>query len=294
LSGDKPLRIDQILNPLSKAAIVLMITALMALLILRMPVLTPAILGMDNTSSTNSTAQQFLANQLISSYQTTFLAVLSIAACLICIWLVFIFGRSLQLSASLRGSLVDSVSKQEFEILERDLLKKAKSGPLDPNDPAPKDFGDVAQLYPNWEGPTYSWLYSPSFPSTNEEQVESEAERVKRIASLQECQDWEKKEKQRFAKALKEAEEEAKEKAEEKVPKSMDISLLGGGFSFLLEFSAVIVIIFTLLTLGILNVLEGKDITTILASIAGYVLGKAQAGAAAKKDEKTANLPEAK
>jgi Na+/H+-dicarboxylate symporter len=58
----------------------------------------------------------------------------------------------------------------------------------------------------------------------------------------------------------------------------MDISLLGGGWSFLLEFSTVIVIIFTLLILGIASVIQGKDIVTILASIAGYVLGKATSG----------------
>lgn len=40
----------------------------------------------------------------------------------------------------------------------------------------------------------------------------------------------------------------------------------------------VIVIIFTLLILGILGTLEGKEISTILAAIAGYVLGKATAG----------------
>jgi hypothetical protein len=44
-----------------------------------------------------------------------------------------------------------------------------------------------------------------------------------------------------------------------------------------LEFSTVIVIIFALLTLGILGILEGREIATILTAIAGYVLGKATA-----------------
>jgi len=70
-----------------------------------------------------------------------------------------------------------------------------------------------------------------------------------------------------------------------KVPSTIDISLLGGGWAFLLEFSTVIVIIFTLLILGILKALEGKDIATILAAIAGYVLGKASSGT--KQQEKT-------
>ncbi|MGP0094865.1 MAG: hypothetical protein ACLPKB_33660 [Xanthobacteraceae bacterium] len=37
----------------------------------------------------------------------------------------------------------------------------------------------------------------------------------------------------------------------------------------------IIVIIFALLVLGISGIMAGKDITTILALIAGYVLGKA-------------------
>jgi len=53
------------------------------------------------------------------------------------------------------------------------------------------------------------------------------------------------------------------------------ISLLGGGFSFLLEFSTVIVIIFAVVILSIIGILKNQEIATILAAIAGYVLGKA-------------------
>ena len=81
---------------------------------------------------------------------------------------------------------------------------------------------------------------------------------------------------------------EAAKRAEKKIPSSIDISLLGGGWAFLLEFSTVIVIIFTLLILGILETLEGKDIATILAAIAGYVLGKATS---AGKQEKAPGEP---
>jgi hypothetical protein len=34
--------------------------------------------------------------------------------------------------------------------------------------------------------------------------------------------------------------------------------------------------------LGVLNILEGKDIATILAAIAGYVLGKASSASSGK------------
>jgi len=102
---------------------------------------------------------------------------------------------------------------------------------------------------------------------------------------------WEQKEQDIFDKKVKELEATAKKRAESFVPKSMDISLLGGGWAFLLEFSTVIVIIFTLLILGIAGVVSGKDITTILASVAGYVLGRATAGAGAGAGGKTDGQP---
>src|SRR5271166_4742589 len=52
----------------------------------------------------------------------------------------------------------------------------------------------------------------------------------------------------------------------------------GRGPSFVLEFTAIVVIIFAAVTLGILGVLSGQQIGTLLAAIAGYVLGKATSG----------------
>ena len=43
---------------------------------------------------------------------------------------------------------------------------------------------------------------------------------------------------------------------------------------FYIEFGTVIVIIFTLLALGVLKIIGGQEVATILAAIAGYVLGK--------------------
>lgn len=198
------------------------------------------------------------------------LAFCAIAACLMCIYVVFIFGRKLQLSASTRDTLVQSVFKQEFDIKIRELTEKAMGSPLDPKNTPPAEFGPVSQL---WDKDQKSYRYYLSEISYGVE--ETSDQRKQRLDTLKACEDWERDERLRFAKLKDQAEVEAKKKAEDSVPKSMDISLLGGGFSFLLEFSAVIVIIFTLMTLGILKVLDGKDITTILASIAGYVLGKA-------------------
>lgn len=51
--------------------------------------------------------------------------------------------------------------------------------------------------------------------------------------------------------------------------------LRGQGPQFVLEFTALIVIIFLAVVLGVLGVLKEQQIGTLLAAIAGYVLGKA-------------------
>jgi hypothetical protein len=108
--------------------------------------------------------------------------------------------------------------------------------------------------------------------SWDAQQVKKKEEEEKRIAPFRK---WADEERARYFELRQKAEKDAQAKAEKMIPTSMDISLLGGGWSFLLEFSTVIVIIFVLLCLGLLGVITGKDVTTILASIAGYVLGKA-------------------
>jgi hypothetical protein len=54
----------------------------------------------------------------------------------------------------------------------------------------------------------------------------------------------------------------------------MDVSSLGGGWVFVLEFTTIIFIVFAVLALGLLGVLTAEPIATILAAVAGYVLGK--------------------
>ena len=64
-----------------------------------------------------------------------------------------------------------------------------------------------------------------------------------------------------------------------KVIGSTDMSVLAGeGPQFVLEFTALIVIIFSTVILGVLDILKEQQIATLLAAIAGYVLGKATAG----------------
>ena len=73
--------------------------------------------------------------------------------------------------------------------------------------------------------------------------------------------------------------EKAKRKAEHRANRlidDMDLSALRGrGAEFVLEFTAVVVIIFAAVILGILEILGEQQIGTLLAAIAGYVLGKA-------------------
>jgi hypothetical protein len=60
----------------------------------------------------------------------------------------------------------------------------------------------------------------------------------------------------------------------------VDIAVFRGrGPSFVLEFTAVVVIIFAAMILGVLDKLHAEQLGTLLAAIAGYVLGRATAGA---------------
>ncbi len=73
-----------------------------------------------------------------------------------------------------------------------------------------------------------------------------------------------------------------REMASEHTEKAIDTTeaslLRGQGPQFILEFTALIVIIFLAVVLGVLGVLRNEQIGTLLAAIAGYVLGKATVG----------------
>jgi hypothetical protein len=77
---------------------------------------------------------------------------------------------------------------------------------------------------------------------------------------------------------------EAKKQASRAI--SIDIPYLRGrGPEFVLSFTAIVVIIFSAVILGVLKVLHPDQIGTLLAAIAGYVLGRTTApGAATRPD----------
>jgi hypothetical protein len=75
-----------------------------------------------------------------------------------------------------------------------------------------------------------------------------------------------------YTKAVKEAEDAADRAAD------VDIAVFRGrGPTFVLEFTAVVVIIFAAMILGIWDKLMSDQLGTLLAAIAGYVLGRATA-----------------
>ena len=174
----------------------------------------------------------------------------------------------------IRENIVKTYTENELKDLERELLQRAIDRPLDPTDPPPDFFGCHSQLWqPHILGGSYQAMYGqPKAGETDQEKIDREAK-------LKKCKAWDDREKERYEKLKKDLDPTAKENAEKRVPKSWDVlSFLGGGYAFLLEFSTVIVIIFSILSLGILGILGGQEIATILAAIAGYVLGKASAG----------------
>lgn len=71
---------------------------------------------------------------------------------------------------------------------------------------------------------------------------------------------------------------EGKKRAQERADDASKINLSvfrGKGTEFVLEFTTVVVIIFAAVILGILKILDTQQIGTLLAAIAGYVLGRA-------------------
>lgn len=232
------------------------------------------------------------ADAIQITWPQALLVLASLACCISCLWMVFFFGRRIQTSAYLRESLVSASKAEELRGILRELDDRRKSGPLDPTFPPPDGFDREARLL--WRddalrkaGRSEPYYSSSTSPEQRERELAEFAADQKREADrLAPFRRWAEEERLRYAELRRKGEADAQARAERRVPASIDISLLGGGWSFLLEFSTVIVIIFILLCLGILNSITGKDLTTILASIAGYVLGKASSVAhkSQKKD----------
>lgn len=95
---------------------------------------------------------------------------------------------------------------------------------------------------------------------------------------------------ERYLKERKEAREEAERRAD--LATKIDLGVFRGrGSEFVLEFTTVVVIIFAVIMLGTLGVLETEQIGTILAAIAGYVLGRASTRSRAGTETETKITP---
>lgn len=107
-----------------------------------------------------------------------------------------------------------------------------------------------------------------------------EVEYLNRAAIFQsKLEDWEGEIRKEARQKYDNDREKAKKDAETNTVSVVDtteMSLLRGqGPKFVLEFTALIVIIFLAVILGVLGRLDSQQIGTLLAAIAGYVLGKA-------------------
>ena len=106
----------------------------------------------------------------------------------------------------------------------------------------------------------------------------SEAEKKAKASYEKKAQEWIRKvaieAKLRYQKDLNVAYATAQDHANRAI--DVDLSVLRGrGAEFVLEFTTVVVIIFAAIILGVLGILEPQQIGTLLAAIAGYVLGRA-------------------
>jgi hypothetical protein len=90
--------------------------------------------------------------------------------------------------------------------------------------------------------------------------------------------DWSQQVRSQADMAIRKERNEAEARAKEMADKAISIdpnAIMGRTPSLMLEFTAVVVIIFATVILGILAVLKEQQIGTLLAAIAGYVLGRA-------------------
>ncbi len=118
----------------------------------------------------------------------------------------------------------------------------------------------------------YFWSHLPEVLSLPDEPPinQDEVDNWKKLHSLK---DWGQREVSIYNSLKASYPGRSEEIAKKLVPQS-SIFDQSGGFTFVLEFCTIMVIIFTLVILGLLGVLPGNEISAILAAVAGYVLGR--------------------
>ena len=95
------------------------------------------------------------------------LAIFALSACVVCLYLVFFFGRKLQLQSHLRNTLVDGTVEQAVDRSRRMLDEQAYAAPLDPiKNPFPPEASEIGISHNLWLGDAEvrrGQLYLPSF-----------------------------------------------------------------------------------------------------------------------------------
>jgi hypothetical protein len=121
-------------------------------------------------------------------------------------------------------------------------------------------------------------LAPPSTPEEKERERQREEARQQREQLRRQYEDWEAKVEDEALARYRRDQREVSTKAAARADESMNVDLAvlrGRGAEFVLEFTTIVVLIFAAMALGILGILETQQIGTLLAAIAGYVLGRA-------------------
>ena len=239
---------------------------------------------------------------IIITNQSLVLAIIALISIVIALAIVFWFGRRITIQTHLRNTLFDAAVNLESEKGIRELLDKAWSSPLNTSNRFPEEAQNINLRHDLWladpntksnalflqdepkamtkdEFLDFTGLKpgpdaDKSYQGFQDKYQRDKAAYDKRKSGVTKFREWEERERQIFNQMKDEIINKAREETQKTLPKSMDVSILGTGFSFLLEFSTVIVIIFAVIIMGVLGVLTGAEIAPILAAIAGYILGK--------------------
>lgn len=120
----------------------------------------------------------------------------------------------------------------------------------------------------------------PGFAGTSpseEDRVKWEAQRVERERKRVARVEWEGKVNREAQLRYRKDLSDARKKAQDSAVRAADVDLgvlRGRGAEFVLDFTAILVIVGAAVLLGIIGVLGSEQIGTLLAAIAGYVLGR--------------------
>lgn len=198
---------------------------------------------------------------------------------------------------ALREDLRKGVYAATININQTEFRERYK---IPPNEEAPylvpgvtiDESGNVLKSASEWDSTDYwsspgdDYYYTDyGDESLSQEELKRREDENKKREDERKKREDERKKRQRFQNAYRDEQlrlyredlvnqrNAARVRARALVP-DIDVSSFGGGWIFVLEFTTIIFIVFTALTLGFVGVLGSEMIGTILASVAGYVLGK--------------------